>query len=403
MHFRIPASNVIRETTGTIRMGALISLPLLVAALLSISCQRAPLPAVPLPTLIPTAAPVAPTPAPESTAQPAPAASPSPPPSVVPSVPTVAAPVTYPSIEPANATSVQEAARATSGGGLRLEWTIPGDSLAVVTQFGISLFDSSSLAPIRAVTPPPPAKILDISPDGHTMATAKSQTQVDLIDVTTGELLRVLLPGTQFAEAVFSPDGRTLALASSSEIAVTLWDTSTGQQIKKLTGFQTAAPVYGVTFGPDGSTLIWRARGTVQLMNIATGRLGPVFSHQDFVSAVALAPGNQILATVAPGTAGNQLVGLITLWDATSGKEMATLTQANGVGRSICFSPDRRLLAAGAGSTIELWDLTRRQEIATLLGHTGPVNVVAFSPDGTALASTSDDGTARLWRVATPR
>lgn len=92
--------------------------------------------------------------------------------------------------------------------------------------------------------------------------------------MATGESLRTIHPGEQFTEGIFSPDGQTFAVSPLMEIAATLWDTSTGREIKKLTGFKTAAPVYGFTFGPYGRTLIWRARATVQLQDIASGRLG---------------------------------------------------------------------------------------------------------------------------------
>jgi WD40 repeat protein len=48
-----------------------------------------------------------------------------------------------------------------------------------------------------------------------------------------------------------------------------------------------------------------------------------------------------------------------------------------------------------------LWDLTTGQKFRTLEGHTVTVRSVAFDPSGTRLLSGGDDGTVRVWEVAT--
>ena len=62
-----------------------------------------------------------------------------------------------------------------------------------------------------------------------------------------------------------------------------------------------------------------------------------------------------------------------------------------------------QILATGSDDgTARLWDVATQQEIgAPMTADSEYVKGVAFSPDGTILATTSDDGTARLWDVAT--
>jgi WD40 repeat protein len=92
------------------------------------------------------------------------------------------------------------------------------------------------------------------------------------------------------------------------------------------------------------------------------------------------------------------------VFDATSGKLIASCKGHEGDAWSLALSPDGARVATGAEDrTPRVWDAATGALLATCEGHASKVVGVSFSPDGTRLLSTSADGTVRQWAVATGR
>ena len=212
----------------------------------------------------------------------------------------------------------------------------------------------------------------------------------------------------------YRPDGKTLAMAGSQN-TMHVWDPAT---LKSIVTFQNdpvsslGVSFWSVAFSPDGKMLA-SANGhslagrrsendAVQLWDADTGKkIATLEGHTDFVMSVAFSPDGK---TVASGS-GDRTVRL---WDVASRKNTATLTGHSDIplpsgtlsrGISVAFSPDGKTLASEdfVPTSVKLWDVETGKELATLKGS-GPV---AFSPDGKTLASGSGDRAVLLWEVAT--
>ena len=224
--------------------------------------------------------------------------------------------------------------------------------------------------------------------------------------------------GAGFVNSVaFSPVGHLMA-SGNADGTVRLWNVADPAHPSPLgqplpsgpgAGFGPAV-VLSVAFSPDGHMLASGDNGgTIQLWDVADPAhprlLGQIPPGSYTIDSLAFSPDGHTLA------GGDASSGTVWLWDVADPARHRLLAPILAGGTavvSVALSPGGRTLASSSlDGTVRLWDVTDLSHPRPLGqpltgGGGGKVSSVAFSPDGDTLASGDDGGTVRLWDVADP-
>jgi WD40 repeat protein len=186
-----------------------------------------------------------------------------------------------------------------------------------------------------------------------------------------------------FHAAAFSPDGAILAASDSSD-EIYLIDVGE-RSIRSISpeGFDSDGYVFSIAFSPDGRLLAVLSR-SIRIIDMRTleqtvafaGHGNAYFWETKGARAMAFGPSGKVIAS--GGTDGD-----VKVWDATSGRQLASWSASDEWIYGIAFSPDGRLLATASGDgLVRLWDVESRTQLAALEIRGRPV----ISGDGTKLA-----------------
>jgi WD40 repeat protein len=249
----------------------------------------------------------------------------------------------------------------------------------------------------------PASSALAFSPDGRTLAAGDRSGNVEFFDARTGDSLWAWSNSgnaLQVLNLMYSSDGRRVVrVLEDGSVAARAAD-GTGTTSLLFNGVGGERHLTASAVSPDLSTLAIAGDFGMRLWDLMDDReIDWVFDHPSgIIRSLVFSADSSMLAAGGNNEiqlwlrAGSDDVGRH-LWG-----EMGDPRKALGDAvSSLAFAPDgRSMLSAGAGGSVGMWDVKGKQRLTPLLGDSALA--AAITADG-GKAVTSGDGELELWSL----
>lgn len=231
------------------------------------------------------------------------------------------------------------------------------------------------------------------STGGEVLATGTTAGMLKIWDLASTTRGTVLLQHEgPVTSASFSGDSRRVVTTDRADVGTSVvWNAKTGEMIGSPVSHTDSA--FDAGFTSDGRNAISVGRGGDIIVRNASGAdTGPIIRKDDApVDELALSPTDP--AIYATGN----YDGAIRLWRISEEEPLATFHHSKRT-TSLVFHPDGKHLASSSqDGTARVWNIDLAKSVTEPLVSDAAIKWSVFSPDGTILATANLDGTVVFW------
>jgi WD40 repeat protein len=249
-------------------------------------------------------------------------------------------------------------------------------------------FEQAGRIAVAAISPD--SKWIAIGPNGP-------QSGIHLVDTKTGKIgLTLPGPAARTNAILWSPDGKQLALGSTTDKTIRVWNVPEKKFVK--TYEPDAHRLLALGFTKSGRLLAAGApssdRDALAVFDVVEGKVEKVLKekNKELIEAVAFSQDASQLSSVGWDAT-------VRVWDVETGEESAVIKGHKKGIRTVAISADGKRIASAGEREFKLWDGEKHELLSDLGGENAGAKFVAMSPNGAWLVSIARDGTARLWDV----
>ena len=240
--------------------------------------------------------------------------------------------------------------------------------------------------------------------DSRYILTASDDTTAALWDSAFGQRLHIFRGHTFYVmSAEFSHDELEVITASWDK-SVRQWQIGNGElRLKIRLDDGNSGGVTSIAFSPTGDKVVagtWKRGATI--LNGATGEILRDLVTKTPVVSVAFSPDGRRVATASVDD--NLDRGVVTEWDADTGRILVSLPpQEEGVA-SVAFNSDgKSLMVAGSDGVVRLWNPASGAPLAALPKQGDAIQFASFNPRGDriVIATRSEHAEGAVWDLIT--